>query len=354
MAAGYAQTWKRLKGNLNAITKQIEEAEAAGKIAIARVPGSGVALEANEYSISWLGRQRRYRQLLAQTEREMELLARRTTAMTEAHQAMMRDMGIQHSTGMLDVSMGPAPAALKARGLGVTWNSIPTEALENLVGVLSDGSPLDYKFAGLPKKVANGIRDEFAAGFAQGVGPRQIAANIERMFGDALSNALVTVRTEGLRAYRTAAHENYRANDDVVKGWIWTCAHNSRTCAACWGMDGSFHELTEELIDHPSGRCSPVPVTKSWAELFPATDLGDYTETAAKPWNPDDNFKRLAERDQKTVLGRARYRAYSEGKLELTDIPKRVDSPIWGDHYRVKTLSELGIDPNLELEETAE
>ncbi len=343
MTRVYAATWARLQDQLDRLTKQLEDALEAGMVAVARVPGSGAALGEGEFSINWLSRQARYRALISQCQQEMAVLAQRVPELIEEHQRMLRDMGIRHATGLLDASMKPVPPALRRLGIRLTWNRVPAEALENLIGFLSDGSPVAEKFRNLPEETVAGIREEFETGFAQGIGPRQIASRIRRRFESKLTNALVTCRTEALRAYRTAAHENYRANSDIVKGWIWQCAESARTCSACWGMHGSRHTLDEELVDHPAGRCCAIPITRTWAELFPGRDLGAYTETSTRGWEPESRFKQLSEREQRRILGPTRFERWKAGELKLRDIPKRVSSPVWGDSYRPKTLTELGL-----------
>jgi len=111
------------------------------------------------------------------------------------------------------------------------------------------------------------VMDALTRGLALGLGPEVIRRLIQQMMGMVLTRALRIARTEMLRAYREAARRNYQANSDVVKGWIWHSALNERTCAACWAMHGTVHRLEERLDDHVGGRCTAVPLTKTWAEL---------------------------------------------------------------------------------------
>ena len=209
------------------------------------------------------------------------------------------------------------------------------------MGFLGDGSPLSYKFAGLPSAVSDGIKNAIIAGMAAGQNPQVIARTVRREYAGGLSNAVTVCRTEAMRAYRTASHENYRANDDVVEGWIWSAGHSSRTCAACWGMDGTLHPLDEDLNDHVRGRCCAIPQTKSWQELFPDLDLSDVIETRAEPWDPETAFKKLTVKQQKDVLGKGRYEMWADGKIKLRNIPAEHKSAIWGNSYQPATLEDL-------------
>lgn len=338
LGGAYAEAWRRLKAQLDAVTALINEAEAMGKVPTLRPVGTSIPLSPEEYTINWLARQARYRELMYQIELEMLQLSKQGAAMVGRQQAAALDAGREHATALLQKSLGPAPAE---SGVVWLWNRVPDSAMRSLVGFLADGSPLDYKFAGLAVDTVAGIKRTFAAGLAQGWNPRKIARTIQREFNGALANALTTCRTETMRAYRTASHETYRANDDVVKGWIWSCAHQARTCAACWGMDGTFHKLTERLVDHPNGRCVATPVTTTWAEILGKPTTAKETGVSRKGWNPEDKFKELPEEDQRRILGKRRYELWAEGKIGLRDLPVKERSKVWGDHYRPKTVREI-------------
>lgn len=208
------------------------------------------------------------------------------------------------------------------------------------MGFLSDGSPLAYKFAGLPAEVVTGVKQTLEAGFAAGWNPKKVAREVQRTFGGALTNAKVTCRTEYMRAYRTASHETYRANSDVCTGWIWMCARQARTCAACWAMDGTEHPLSERMTDHPGGRCAQIPMTKSWAEIT-GRDVPGVTETSAKGWDPEPAFRQMSVSDQFKVLGPRRYALWKDGKIGLRDMATLQRSTVWGNHYRPTAVKEL-------------
>jgi SPP1 gp7 family putative phage head morphogenesis protein len=328
MARTYAAAWKKLKPQFDALTKQIEEARRLNQ----------------KVKPSWIFRQQRYRLLMNQAEAEIMKFGKFASGAIGDQQRKALTLGVNHSTELMQLSLGPPPQEVVRAGYRVSWARIPKEALQNIVGVLADGSPLDYKFKNLPKEVAQGVKDVISTGIAQGQNPKVMAREIKRTFDGALSNALTTCRTETLRAYRTASHENYRANSDVVKGWIRSASKGPRTCAACWGEDGTFHTLDEDLGDHPSGRCVAIPQTKSWDELFPDLDMSGIKDTSAKPYDPTESFDKLSEVDKLRVLGRTRLEMYKRGEITLRDLATTQKSKIWGDSIRPKNLKELKKD----------
>jgi hypothetical protein len=338
LSEAYRDSWRRVSGQLDQVTKQIQAAQAIGKSSTLRVPGSKVALKPNEFSINWLARQARYKALLTQMESELGKLAKLGAATTTDQQQAALDLTLSHSRDLLKSAVGTPPP-----GLGISLNHAPTEALTNLVGVLQDGSPVAALFDQFPAAVIQGVKDTFKTSLIEGWGPRKLAAQIKRAYGEGLTHTLLTCRTETMRAYNTGAHETYKANSRVCNGWIWLCARSKRTCSACWGMDGSFHTLDERLTDHPGGRCVQICSTRPWKEIYPNQDVSGVKETSTQPWEPEKFFSKLSVSDQRHVLGRSRYEAWKAGSLRLRDIPRTNSSKIWGDSVRPGTLKELGV-----------
>jgi SPP1 gp7 family putative phage head morphogenesis protein len=337
----YWQAYRNLKHEFDEITKLIEKAIAEGKQAVLREAGSGAKLMEDQFSANWLFRQQRYKELMEQCEAEILRFSKTAANLTRKEQEWALELGDNHAHTLMRESLGAMPEELVRMGVRVRWNYINRDALLNMVGYLADGSPLDYKFAELAPEVSQAIKDTITTGLAKGQNPRRIAREIRRAYGDNLSNALLTCRTETMRAYREATFESYNANADIVKGWIWLAAKQPRTCAACWGMDGTFHELSERLVDHPAGRCTSIPVTRSWQELFPDKDLSNIKDTSAKPWDSTKYFDRLSEADQKRVLGVTKFRMYQAGEINLRDIPTLQRSRTWGNHYAPGNLQDV-------------
>jgi len=179
--------------------------------------------------------------------------------------------------------------------------------------------------------------DALTRGLALGLGPEVIRRLIQQMMGMVLTRALRIARTEMLRAYREAARRNYQANSDVVKGWIWHSALNERTCAACWAMHGTVHRLEERLDDHVGGRCTAVPLTKTWAEL----GFEGIPETTLPIERGVDVFQRLNPEMQQEILGAAKYAAWKDGKFGLEDLVGRKYDGRWGSMRYERSLKEL-------------
>lgn len=160
-----------------------------------------------------------------------------------------------------------------------------------------------------------------------GRNPRETARRVRKEFSIGLSRALRISRTETLRAYREATREVYRANSDIVRGWIWVAAKSARTCPACLAMDGTFHRLDEGLDDHPNNRCAMVPAVKGM-------DMPK-RETGAE-W-----FDKQDEAIQRKILGNAGFEAYKAGAVKLSDFVGHRRSRDWGTTRYARSLTQI-------------
>lgn len=208
------------------------------------------------------------------------------------------------------------------------------------MGFTSDGTPLRALLDALGAEASQAVRETLIAGLATGENPRAIARRVKGEFDGNLARALRVARTETLRAYRTAALRNYRANDDVVKGWIWLAAVQGRgagrTCASCWAMHGTTHSLDEIMDDHPNGRCAAAPWVRSWAELG-FEGLPEWSETPKGV----DLFARLTPQEQDRVLGAAGGAAYRAGAVKMEQFVGVRYSARWGSLRYARSLTAV-------------
>lgn len=230
------------------------------------------------------------------------------------------------------------PSAVKA-----TFGVPSQKALANLVGATRAGSPLHTLFNGFGQEAAEKAVQALVSGVTLGENPRTIAPRVEQALNISRARALTIARTESLRCHRVAALETYRANDDVVGGWIWSADLSPRTCAACIAMNGTKHSLDEEFGSHPCCRCSPVPETKSWDSILGPLGISsdDIPDTRIAIQSGPDWFNEQPEEVKKAILGAAKYAAYNNGDFDLKDIVQHHDDPDWGHSISEKPLKDL-------------
>ncbi|MBQ0106185.1 MAG: hypothetical protein KBT47_09180 [Armatimonadetes bacterium] len=143
------------------------------------------------------------------------------------------------------------------------------------------------------------------------------------------SHALLVARTESMRVAQEVGNENFKANGvDMVQ---WVSGETPYTCAACWAMSGKVFETGKQPHDHPNGRCVFNPYIPELAELDP--DLYKH--------DPEENFAKLSEEEQKAVLGPKRFEMWKNGELNLTDLADTTDSDDYGESIKIRSLGDL-------------
>jgi SPP1 gp7 family putative phage head morphogenesis protein len=242
----------------------------------------------------------------------------------------------------LDAAMQLLQATVPA---GVSWSfGVPsTRAINDLIGMTQAGSPLADLFRGFGKEAATKASEALITGVSLGWNPRRIAPQVEQALGVSRNRALTITRTTALQAYRSAAMETYRANSDVVSKWVWVCAFDDRCCLACLAMNGTEHELDEELDGHPNCRCAKNPKTRDWGDILAplGIDASDIPDTSPQYQSGADWFEEQDETTQRQVMGNAKYEAWANGDFDLEDIVGKSYDKDWGHSIYEKSLKQL-------------
>lgn len=316
----YATATARLNRDLDRVTRQIAQAEERGQ----------------PVGVSWLLAQERLSNLKREAEAELARFARVAAQETEDRQAAAVGVASEQARELTVAALGPGPASAVA-SVEVSFVRLPVSALEELVGVLGDGSRLRQLFGALPALVAERLETALLSGVAAGLSPREIARQARDAQALGLNRALLISRTEVLRAHREATRRTYQANSDIVSGYVWTSALDRRTCPQCWAMHGAFFPSDEPFAAHPNCRCSLAPRTRSWQEL----GFSGIPETRPEIEAGSDVFARQSEEVKREVLGRTGYEAYGRGEVRLVDFVARKENPEWGALHYARSLRAI-------------
>jgi len=203
--------------------------------------------------------QSRLLSLITQIDTQLAAFAHAASVQISAAQQDAAQLATQHAHALITAGIG-APA-----GVAVALNGPRAAAIAALIGRTFDGSPLADLLAKLGPEVAATVKQALISGIAAGAGPRQIARTFQDAIDGGRTRALLVARTEVLGAYRAATLENYRANSDVVGGWVWSS--DGKACDICAAKNGKDYPLTTPFETHPNCRCVSLPRTKTWAEL---------------------------------------------------------------------------------------
>lgn len=260
------------------------------------------------------------RQLIA----EINALAAQTGAAVRGAEADAIGWGQEAALEMVRA------AAANPVELAGSFARVPDDAVRDLVGTLHPDSATGRILESFGADAAAAMRAELTSALALGVNPRAVAAAMERAVGISATRALTISRTEMLRAYRTSTLARFGANDDIVQGWRWVAAHNTRTCLACLANDGREFPLTVAFFPgHPNCRCASSPVLKP-----------EYRRPRAALESGAAWFDRQPVEVRRAMLPKALDDDYAAGEIRLADFAVRDTHPTWGDSYREATIAE--------------
>lgn len=268
--------------------------------------------------------------LAEQVEAAMEDFADRGAAIVEDGQRKAIETTLGHAERLTRAALGTPPA-----GFSASFSALPAEALEVIVGMAGNGSPLASLLSIAGKEHATELREILISSVAQGIGPREVARKMAGASGKSRARMETIARTEMLRASREASRRIYEENSSLVSGYIRLSAADVRTCAACWALHGTKSQLHERFISHPSCRCSLIPDAKSYAEI-----LGDPSIPDTRKSIPQGAalFANLTEAEQAEILGPSLLELYKNG-ASLDDFVTRSFSAEWGPTVNVSNVA---------------
>jgi hypothetical protein len=304
----YGSTYQRIRGQLDVLNAELIAARERGETI-----GAG-----------WLYERDRLQTIRAQVERELLTFANSADTLITSEQRAQIALAREH---VIEQMAAGVPSA--GPGVNLSFARLPTGPVQELVGVLANGSPLRSLLNELGPDGAKAVADGLLQGVATGQGTGQIARNIRLGLGGNLARAQRIARTESLRAYRESSRQTALANRDVLRGWRWLCHHGPRTCMSCIALDGSVHPITERLSEHPSGRCTAVYLPRGVALDEPET---------GREW-----FARQSDEVQGRMMGPSKYRALKDGAITLDDLVATIHSRAWGlSHHEQSLTGALG------------
>lgn len=262
-----------------------------------------------------LWQESRYRRLLSQLTDELGKYTRYADRAITDRQAQLARLGIDH-----------AARAIEAQGVRAGFARLPVEAVQNMVGLAGDGSPLRTLLTASWPDAAEGLTQQLIRGVALGWNPRRTARAMAAGSTRSLDRMMRVARTEQLRTYREASLSSYR-NSGVVSGHRRLCSHDRRVCGSCLADEGTLYDLNTTMPEHVQGRCVSVPVVMG---------VPDPQWLKGVDW-----FREQEVATQQSILGKGRYAAWQSGRFDFQEVIKVVPNSTWGDSLQVATLTEL-------------
>jgi SPP1 gp7 family putative phage head morphogenesis protein len=313
LQSAYGGTYKRIDDHISTLISEVEQIQSEGD----KVPESATHVK------------NRMHDLLIQIGQEMGKLSERGADVISSGQREFIATSVDGAEPLARAAAGAAPA-----GVSLDWNALPASSFEQLVGMAGDGSPLADVLSRAGKDYAKAIRDELLNGLAMGKNPREVAAQMATIANVSKSRMETIARSEMLRAGREATRKTYKANADIVDGYVRLAAEDMRTCAACWALSGTEYETSDIMPSHAQCRCVQIPRTKSWAEITGDDSLPDTRPTIL---DGATRFAGLSDAQQEEILGPGLYQQYKDG-ADLSSFAQVYDDPLWGPSVRTKPV----------------
>ena len=271
-------------------------------------------------------------------ERMRQQVAEALSSLTSEIEAIARGA---ENTGIEIGARAGATGMTDALG-GVRFNQPSVGQIRSLVGYV-DSAPFQAAMNSYGPYHADVVADIVIDSVSRGIDPIKTARAVAKYTKNMpLADAIRTTRTVQLWSARSAAHEIFRENADILTGWMWSASKGGNVCMACRARDGQIFPLTATLNGHHLCRCAPVPVTKTWRSM----GVQGGREVLADAPTGIDLFRRMSDAEQKREMGTAAWLAWKEGRFELDDYARPYQNPIYGEMTGEASLVQL-IGPEL-------
>lgn len=304
LARRYGVAWATVKQELDAIAERIRQARAAGETVTEQ----------------WLIRQGVIDRLEQRIRVTVGLYVTEAAGRIDTAQGEQLQLGATHAGALVDATTPPSFTPLAA-----------------IVHRTRLQGPLTALLNEIAPETAAAARDTLVQAVVRGDNPHVTARALRDTLEAPLWRTLRIARTETIGAYRDGAGQTYRANRNSLAGWIWISKLSPRTCAACWALHGTIYPIDEPFASHPNCRCTPAPLTRSWAELgFPGIE-----ETTLHVEPGPARFARLSADAKRKILGPGKLAAYEDGELSLEDLVQHTMHPVWGPGIRELSLRDV-------------
>ncbi len=301
MALAWRNVEQALMAEMELVASDVLERQAAG-------------LTINRWRIE---RMARYQALLRDTRIQLLQYGEMAEREIISAQRVLAELGIDHASTLIRMAAG---------SVDLGFDRLVPAAVENMVGLAGDGSPLATLLRDAFGDGVSSMTDELIRSTALGISPRLTAQRMRQGVRVGLNRSLTIARSEQLRVYRTASQAAYTASG-VVSGYKRIATKDSRTCLGCLMADGRLYPVSEPFPSHPSCRCALIPNVKG---MKPVTwQLGP------------DWFRQQDAATQRQMMGPGKYAAWQAGKFDLDQLVTVKRDDAWGDSVQVTPLREL-------------
>lgn len=272
-----------------------------------------------DINLAAIYRHRRYQKLLAQMQQEMELYNLWAADYVAGNQMKLGVLGINNAADLIQLS-------LLESGSMAFFDKLPVSAIQLMSGTTGKGGPVYTLLETAYPNAVEQMTNILIQNVALGIGPGETAKAMMNGVAGGLNHALTVARTEQLRVYREASRQQYEKSGSVQR-YMRFASKSGNTCALCLALDGEIYYSKDLMYVHPNDRCGMIPVVNGVKP--PQWESGE------------DWLKKQDTAIQRKILGPGAHEMWENGDIQLTDLVKKVEHPIWGPSLKRNTLESL-------------
>lgn len=262
----------------------------------------------------------RYRSLLSQVRGQLDQYSDYAGDLITTRQGEIGRAAIRAASAAIEATGADS-------GIKVAFDRLPVSAIENMIGLAGDGSPLRDLLTDSYGAGADGMLNQLIRATTLGHNPQVTArAMLRNGLSQSLSRMLNIARTEQLRVGREATRQAYQESG-VVEAMRRLATKDSRACVACLLADGETIPLDESLREHPQGRCTTIPIVSG-------LPLAEWEK--GRDW-----FAKADPATQRKILGNGKFTAWRDGRFDLDQLIQVRENSTWGDTLQPASLADL-------------
>lgn len=222
---------------------------------------------------------------------------------------------------------GKTRAESQLARIAASFNRPSVQQIRELVNYV-DSAPFQQKLQKYGDYHARAIANIISADASLGKNPITTAGHIRKWLTTMpAADAYRMTRTVQIWAARKGTSAVYQANREIVLGWWWSSALDSRTCMSCVSQHGKLFSVDDTLADHHSGRCAMIPVTGYTV---------DRPVQTGEEW-----FKSLPESEQKSMMGKGKWEAWKNKEFGFDALSTTYEDDVYGTMYREASLKDI-------------
>jgi hypothetical protein len=258
---------------------------------------------------------------------EAETALKRHRIQLDAVADQMVDSGARAGQTIARYMAFPGASNQQLAGIGIGWNTPPLDATLQVLDWTRQPA-WDALLGGLESDVLTSVNKLVVQNVIHGRNPVAGARAMRQLLPEMTRSRSETIaRTLQMQAYRRATVINYTANSNILEGYgIRYASLDANVCLSCAALHGTHVPIDTVIDEHWNGRCIVVPVVRGQTR-----DV----QTGEDWFNAQDTAT------QERIMGGARYRAWQDGRVQLSEFTGTTKDPLFGD--MLQTLSLRGV-----------